>query len=105
MRNNHLWHYSNNFSLQLKMSEGGEFAAVKYVGKENDYDEGWSDARSVAKNYFKDKEKAAIAEKVLLEQEDLIRRKKEDAQKDVDEKLAKKVEFQKRLAAFQDIKK
>jgi hypothetical protein len=87
------------------MSEGREFAAVKYVDKENDYDEGWNDAPSVAKNFFKDKEKAAIAKKKLLEQEDLIRRKKEDTQKDLDEKLAKKAEFQKRLAAFQNTKK
>jgi hypothetical protein len=87
------------------MSEGREFAAVKYVDKENDHDEGWNDAPSVAKNFFKDKEKAAIAKKKLLEQEDLIRRKKEDTQKDLDEKLAKKAEFQKRLAAFQNTKK
>lgn len=87
------------------MSGDRELAAVKNSNNETEKIGNWSYAPSIAKNFFKEKEKALIAQRNLLEQEVLIRRKKEDTQKELDEKLVKKAEFQKRLAAFQNTTK
>lgn len=99
-KNNQLQH-----TVESMMSGDRAVGAEKNSNTETEKIENGSYAPSIAKNFFKEKERALIAQQNLLEQEVLIRRKKEDIQKELDERLAKKAEFQKLLAAFQNTTK